>query len=116
MRPFSLNLDSLKSIISRVCQQMTSLNKKDRASKHIIAPAPLGSNYLLMGAGSMFTASVIAGFMVGYLLDYLFGTMPLFFLICGVLGFIGGAQKVHLLTKRLNKPTEPNKKEEHDAE
>ncbi|MCF6346373.1 MAG: AtpZ/AtpI family protein [Thiomicrorhabdus sp.] len=80
---------------------MTESNQKNSRHKHTIAPSPV-ANYLLIGAGSMFTATVIAGFIVGYALDYLFDTMPIFFLACGVLGFIGGAQKVRLLTKRLD--------------
>ena len=63
----------------------------------------------------MFTATVIAGFIVGYMLDYIFGTMPIFFLSCGVLGFIGGAQKVHLLTKRLNTPPVEKKEDEQNV-
>jgi len=94
---------------------MTQPNQKDSASKHIIAPSPV-ANYLLIGAGSMFTATVIAGFIVGYMLDYLFGTMPIFFLACGVLGFIGGAQKVRLLTKRLDQQATQNKKDEPHVE
>ncbi len=80
---------------------MTKQEEKNSVAKHNIAPSPV-ANYLLIGAGSMFTAMVIAGFIVGYALDYIFGTMPIFFLACGVLGFIGGAQKVRLLTKRLD--------------
>ncbi len=96
---------------------MTKSNQQKSAPKHVIAPKPVGANYLLIGAGSMYTASVIAGFLVGYLLDYLFGTMPLFFLICGVLGFVAGARKVHLLSNRVNVATvTPNKKEEQNAE
>lgn len=92
---------------------MTELNKEKKASKHIIAPTPI-ANYILISAGSIFTSTVIAGFIVGYMLDYLFDTMPIFFLSCGVLGFIGGAQKVHLLTKRLNhvEPVQEKKNEQ----
>ncbi len=115
VRPFSLNLSSLERIISRVCQQMTKPNQKDSAPKHIIAPSPV-ANYLLIGAGSMFTATVIAGFIVGYMLDYLFGTMPIFFLACGVLGFIGGAQKVRLLTRRLDQQATQKIKDESNVE
>ncbi len=96
---------------------MTESNQQKSGSKHVIAPRPVGANYLLVGAGSMYTASVIAGFLVGYLLDYLFGTMPLFFLICGVLGFVAGARKVHLLSNRVNvAAVTAKKKEEQNAE
>ena len=94
---------------------MTEPNKKNSTSKHIIAPSPV-ANYLLIGAGSMFTATVIAGFIVGYALDYIFGTMPIFFLACGVLGFIGGAQKVRLLTRRLDQQATKKTKDESNVE
>lgn len=58
-------------------------------------PRPKGANFLLMGAGSMFTAMVISGFLVGYAIDELAGTRPFGMLICGVLGMIGGMMKVH---------------------
>ncbi|HQR81707.1 MAG TPA: AtpZ/AtpI family protein [Thiotrichales bacterium] len=52
-------------------------------------------NLLLISAGSMFTSMVVAGFLVGYWLDSLFDTQPFGLLICGVMGFIGGARKVY---------------------
>ncbi|VAW48877.1 ATP synthase protein I [hydrothermal vent metagenome] len=94
---------------------MTEPNKKNSVPKHHIAPSPV-ANYLLIGAGSMFTAMVIAGFIVGYMLDYFFDTMPIFFLSCGVLGFIGGMQKVRLLTKRLDQQATQQKKDEQNVE
>jgi len=76
------------------------------ASKEAKKPSP-ALNYLLLSAGSIFTSMLISGFLVGYFLDYLFGTTPIFMLSCGVLGFIGGIQKVHHLTARLDaKPEE----------
>lgn len=54
-------------------------------------------NLLLIGAGTMFTSMVIAGFLVGYWIDSLFDTQPFGLLACGVLGFIGGARKLHYL-------------------
>jgi len=59
-------------------------------------------NFLLLGAGSMFTSMIIAGFLVGYVLDTLFGTMPIFLLSCGVLGFVGGILKVHKLLEKMD--------------
>ncbi len=58
-------------------------------------PRPKGANFLLMGAGTMFTAMVISGFLVGYAIDELAGTRPFGMLVCGVLGMIGGMMKVH---------------------
>ena len=94
---------------------MTKQDQKDRVAKHNIAPSPV-ANYILIGAGSIFTSMVIAGFIVGYMLDYLFDTMPIFFLSCGVLGFIGGAQKVRLLTKRLDQQAVQKKEDEQNVE
>lgn len=87
------------------------MNESERyrvGPKKTDAPSP-AANYLLISAGSIFTSMVIAGFIVGYMLDYIFGTMPLFFLACGVLGFVGGMKKIILLTKRLDKTQTPEK-------
>lgn len=59
-------------------------------------------NFLLLSAGSMFTSMIIAGFLVGYVIDLLLGTMPIFLLTCGVLGFIGGMIKVHKLLGKMS--------------
>lgn len=59
-------------------------------------------NFLMIGSGQMFTAMVISGFIVGYFIDYLLSTTPLFMLICGVLGMVGGAQKVQRLVARMD--------------
>ncbi|WEJ62622.1 AtpZ/AtpI family protein [Thiomicrorhabdus lithotrophica] len=74
----------------------------------------LAANYLLMGAGSMFTSMLIAGFIVGYFLDQIFDTTPIFFLSCAVLGFIGGIQQVHKLSKRLDYMAPKAEKETED--
>jgi len=52
-------------------------------------------NLLLIGAGSMFTSMVIAGFLVGYWIDTWFDTQPIGLMVCGVMGFIGGGRKVY---------------------
>ncbi|WP_459819369.1 AtpZ/AtpI family protein [Galenea microaerophila] len=59
-------------------------------------------NFILMGAGSVFTSMIVAGFILGYLLDTLFETQPIFILSCGVLGFIGGILKVHELLNKMD--------------
>ena len=66
----------------------------DRSDKAEARHSP-GTNFLLMGAGTLFTAMVISGFLVGYVFDELLGTRPFAMLICGVLGMIGGMMKVH---------------------
>ena len=62
------------------------------------SPRPKGPNFILMGAGTLFTAMVISGFLVGYVFDELLGTRPIAMLLCGILGMIGGMMKVHELT------------------
>ncbi len=62
---------------------------------------PQQPNILMISAGSMFTSMVIAGFLVGYGLDLLFDTTPFLMLACGVLGFIGGGQKVYYVMMKM---------------
>ena len=45
---------------------------------------------LQVGAGNMFASSVIAGLVIGFLLDSWLDTAPIFMLIVGGLGFVGG--------------------------
>ena len=75
--------------------------KKTAQSNAKKAPPP-ALNFLLMGAGSIFTSMLVAGFLVGYFLDQLFETTPIFMMACGLLGFIGGIQKVHKLSSKLD--------------
>lgn len=63
----------------------------------------VGMNFLLIGSGQMFTSMVIAGFIVGYGIDYLLETTPIFMMLCGLLGIIGGSQKVHRILMRMEK-------------
>lgn len=44
---------------------------------------------------------VASGFLLGYLTDRWLGTSPLFMLLFGVLGFIGGMLKVYKLLSKL---------------
>ncbi|MDH5299756.1 MAG: AtpZ/AtpI family protein [Gammaproteobacteria bacterium] len=53
-----------------------------------------GINLLAGGVSSLLGSMVIAGFLLGYATDYWLDTTPLFFLLFGLLGLIGGAQKV----------------------
>ena len=59
-------------------------------------------NFLLLGAGSMFTSMIIAGFIVGFAIDWWFETTPLFMLGCGMLGFFGGIMKVNKLLEKMD--------------
>ncbi len=70
-----------------------------KSDKHKPKPA---LNFLLLGAGSMFTSMIVAGFLVGYLVDMVLKTTPIFMLGFGVLGFIGGIQKVHKLLEKMD--------------
>lgn len=54
----------------------------------------IGMNFLMIGSGQIFASTVIAGFIVGYGIDYFLETTPIFMLLCGVLGLVGGAKKV----------------------
>lgn len=84
-----------KSLRMMSTNNQNSIEIKEKQTKPAL-------NFLLMGAGSMFTSMVIAGFLVGYAFDWLFDTTPLFLLACGVLGFIGGTMKVHKLLNKMD--------------
>lgn len=58
---------------------------------------PKGPGLLLISVGTMLTSMVVAGFLLGYLLDVWFETLPIFMLLLGLLGFIGGILKVYRL-------------------
>ena len=53
------------------------------------------SSVLLIGMGSSFAGMILAGFLLGYLFDSLLDTKPIFIIGCGVMGFVGGLQKLH---------------------
>lgn len=63
----------------------------------------VGMSFLHIGAGQMFGSMIIAGFILGYGIDYLLETTPIFMILCGLLGFIGGSHKVHRLLKHVEK-------------
>ena len=52
---------------------------------------------LLIGVGSMLASMVISGFILGYFTDLWLETSPIFMLVFGCLGFIGGILKVYKL-------------------
>lgn len=56
---------------------------------------------LLIGAGTMLTSMVVAGFLLGYAVDAWLDSRPVFMLIFGGLGFIGGFMKVCKLLNAL---------------
>ncbi|HFE38242.1 MAG TPA: AtpZ/AtpI family protein [Gammaproteobacteria bacterium] len=50
---------------------------------------------LQVGVGTILSSMSIAGFLLGYATDIFFGTLPLFLLIFGFLGVLGGIMKAH---------------------
>ena len=52
---------------------------------------------LLVGVGSMLTSIVVSGFLLGYAVDAWIDTKPIFMLLLGGLGFVGGFLKVYKL-------------------
>ncbi|MDX1352164.1 MAG: AtpZ/AtpI family protein [Thiomicrorhabdus sp.] len=93
---------------------MSELQQDELKTKKV-APPSAAANYLLLSAGSIFTSMLIAGFLVGYAFDQIFDTTPIFMLLCALLGFIGGIQKVHKLSSRLDN-VQPADKEKQDSE
>ncbi len=68
-------------------------------------------NLLLLGAGNMLASMAIAGFLLGYLVDYLANTTPIFLLSFGLLGAIGGILKVKdMMVKEAKKSQQKLKK------
>ncbi len=60
-------------------------------------PKTKASGLLLIGVGSMLTSMIIAGFLLGYWVDVWLQTQPIFLMLLGTLGFIGGILKVYKL-------------------
>jgi len=56
-----------------------------------------GPGLLLISVGTMLTSMIVAGFLLGYGLDVWLDTKPVFMLVLGALGFVGGILKVYRL-------------------
>jgi len=56
-----------------------------------------GSGLLLIGVGSVLTSMIAAGFLLGYWTDVWLHTQPIFLIVFGALGLIGGILKVYKL-------------------
>ncbi|MCK5810986.1 MAG: AtpZ/AtpI family protein [Cocleimonas sp.] len=52
---------------------------------------------LHIGAGNIFSSMIISGMIIGYFVDQWLELTPLFMMLFGVLGFIGGMKKVHAI-------------------
>lgn len=61
---------------------------------------PPKTGLLLIGVGTMLTSMVVAGFLLGYAVDTWADTRPVFMLLLGALGLIGGFLKVYKLLTR----------------
>jgi len=59
-----------------------------------------GPGLLLIGVGTNLTAMIAAGFALGYGLDYLIDTTPLFMVLFGILGFVGGIIRAYEMLVR----------------
>lgn len=64
-------------------------------------PQKSGAGWVLIGVGTHMTAMVITGFALGYALDSWLDTKPIFMLILGGMGFVGGILKAFRLLTRL---------------
>lgn len=61
---------------------------------------PQGQGLLLIGVGTILSSMAIAGFALGYVLDVWADTRPLFMLLMGALGVLGGFIRVFKLLTR----------------
>lgn len=61
---------------------------------------PQGQGLLLIGVGTMLTSMIVAGFLLGYAVDTWADTKPVFMLLMGALGLVGGFLKVYKLLSR----------------
>ena len=57
---------------------------------------------LLIGVGTHLTSMIAAGFILGYGFDYLIDSKPVFMILFGILGFIGGILKAYKLLIRFS--------------
>ena len=60
-----------------------------------------GSRWVLVGVGTMLTSIIVAGFILGYGVDRWLDSQPIFMVLFGGLGLIGGILKVYKLLSRL---------------
>ena len=56
---------------------------------------PKSSGLLLVGVGSILASMAITGFLLGFLVDLLLDTKPIFLLLLGFMGIVGGTLKAH---------------------
>ena len=66
----------------------------DKHSEQQLPKKHKGPGLLLISVGTMLTSMIVSGFLLGYWVDGWLETKPVFMLILGALGFIGGFLKV----------------------
>ena len=54
-------------------------------------------NLILISVGTLLTSMILAGFILGFFVDSLFQTTPIFLLLFGFLGILGGILKAYKL-------------------
>ena len=59
-----------------------------------------GVDLINVGSGTILTSMIAAGFLLGYATDYWLGTLPVFMLLFGGLGFLGGIIRLRKLLSR----------------
>lgn len=59
-----------------------------------------GAGLVLVGAGSILTSMIAAGFLLGYAVDTWLDSRPIFMLLFAGLGVVGGFLKVYKLLSR----------------
>lgn len=62
---------------------------------------PKSVAWVLVGVGTHLAAMVVTGFILGYGVDSWLETRPVFMMIFGALGFVGGILKAYKLLIRL---------------
>ena len=71
---------------------------------------------LQVGVGTMVSSMSIAGFILGYVTDRFFETLPLFLVIFGFLGVLGGIMKAHEMLSKVPDPIVKAAQEKRDIE
>ena len=61
---------------------------------------PGGAGLVLIGVGTILTSMILAGFVLGYLVDKWLDSQPMFMLVFAGLGAVGGFLKVYKLLSR----------------
>ena len=59
-----------------------------------------GAGIVLMGVGTILSSMILAGFLLGYLVDKWLDSQPAFMLVFAGLGAVGGFLKVYKLLSR----------------